>query len=306
MKSQKLGRQTLAHNERIIPPHAPGMRIGLFGGTFDPPHQAHLDASLLAMKRLKLDRVWWLVTPGNPLKNTNGLAPLAERLAAARTLTDHPRIDVTGLEAVINTRFTYDTIAWLLARCPRVQFVWIMGADNLRHFHRWQKWRGIAHIIPMVVVDRPGPSLYASASTAGQALARFRIPENAAASLPGRRAPAWTFLHGLKSGLSSTALRALRREPRTASTSAEPKKEAPKAEKPKSANEKPAMDKPKTAKSAKKNAAAKSKSTKKPAKAAAKKSIKTSKSKKKTKTAKKTKSTIRRSKSRKAGRKRTK
>jgi nicotinate-nucleotide adenylyltransferase len=212
------GRQKLADNERIIPPHAPGMRIGLFGGTFDPPHQAHLDASLLVMKRLKLDRVWWLVTPGNPLKNTSHLAPLADRLAAARALTHHPRIDVTGLEATINTRYSYDTISWLLKRCPRVQFVWIMGADNLRHFHRWQKWRGIAELVPMVVVDRPGPSLYASASTAGQALSRFRIPESAAASLPGRRAPVWTFLHGLKSGLSSTALRALRKKPEAATS----------------------------------------------------------------------------------------
>ena len=133
MIAPQIARQKLADNERIIPPHAPGMRIGLFGGTFDPPHQAHLDATLLAMKRLKLDRVWWLVTPG--------------------------------------------TISWLIKRCPRVQFVWIMGADNLRHFHRWQKWRGIAELIPMVVVDRPGPSLYASASTAGQALDVFYVQD---------------------------------------------------------------------------------------------------------------------------------
>ena len=192
------------------------MRIGLFGGTFDPPHRAHLDACLLAMKRLRLDRVWWLVTPGNPLKNTRGLAPLGERMAAARALANHPRIDITGIEAVINTRYTFDTIEWLLARCPRVQFVWIMGADNLRHFHRWQKWRAIAELIPIVVVDRPGPSLYASNSTAGQALSRFRIPEGAAVSLPGRKPPAWTFLHGLKSSLSSTALRAVRGKPKTA------------------------------------------------------------------------------------------
>jgi nicotinate-nucleotide adenylyltransferase len=186
------------------------MRIGLFGGTFDPPHEAHRAASMLALKRLKLDRVWWLVTPGNPLKNTRGLAPLNERIAAARALTHHPRIDVTGLEAVIKTRYTYDTISWLVARCPGVHFVWIMGADNLRSFHRWQKWREIAKLVPIVVIDRLGPSLYAGASPAAQAFGSARIPENAAASLPGRRPPAWAFLHGLKSPLSSTALRALR------------------------------------------------------------------------------------------------
>ncbi len=195
---------------RLLPPHAPGMRIGLFGGTFDPPHRAHLAAALLALKRLRLDRVWWLVTPGNPLKNTSDLAPLPKRIAAARALTSHPRIDVTGLEAVIKTRYTYDTISWLLARCPGVRFVWIMGADNLRSFHRWQKWRKIAEQVPIVVIDRLGPSLYAAASPAGNVLARVRIPEYNAVALPDRKAPVWTYLHGLKSPLSSTALRALR------------------------------------------------------------------------------------------------
>jgi nicotinate-nucleotide adenylyltransferase len=154
--------------------------------------------------------VWWLVTPGNPLKDTRGLAPLEKRVAAAETLTHHPRIDVTAIEAVIKTRYTYDTLRWLIARCPGVHFVWIMGADNLRSFHRWQNWRGIASLVPIVVVDRLGPSLYATASPAAHALSRFRIPETVAESLPLRRPPAWTFLHGLKSPLSSTALRALR------------------------------------------------------------------------------------------------
>jgi nicotinate-nucleotide adenylyltransferase len=187
------------------------MRIGLFGGTFDPPHLAHLGASLLAMKRLKLDRMWWLVTPGNPLKDTRGLAPLAQRIAAARALTCHPRIDITGFEAELGVRYSYDTVSYLVRHCPGVRFVWIMGADNLRSFHRWQNWRGIARLIPMAVVDRLGPSLYSAASVAAQALARAQIRESAAATLANRRPPAWVFLHGLKSPLSSTALRALRK-----------------------------------------------------------------------------------------------
>jgi nicotinate-nucleotide adenylyltransferase len=200
-----------AHGGNVrLPAHTRGMRIGLFGGTFDPPHDAHLAACLIAMKRLKLDRVWWLVTPGNPLKDTRGLAPLDERLVAARALARHPRIDVLGLEAQIGTRYTYETIAYLGEHCPGVSFVWIMGADNLRSFHRWQKWRGIANMVPIAIVDRLGPSLYAGASAAGQALARARIPEAAAQSLFDRRPPAWVYLHGLKSPLSSTALRAAR------------------------------------------------------------------------------------------------
>jgi nicotinate-nucleotide adenylyltransferase len=193
-----------------IPFHAPGLRIGLFGGTFDPPHAAHRAACLIAIRRLALDRVWWLVTPGNPLKDTGGLAPIEERIAAARALAHHPRIDVTGLEAEIGARYTYDTVRYLAAHCPGVRFVWIMGADKLRSFHRWQNWRAIADMIPMAVIDRLGPSLYATAGVAGQALARYRLPESAARSLPDRRPPAWIYIHGLKSPLSSTALRAAR------------------------------------------------------------------------------------------------
>jgi nicotinate-nucleotide adenylyltransferase len=194
-----------------IPAHYPGQRIGLFGGSFNPPHAAHRSACLLAMKRLALDRVWWLVTPGNPLKDTNGLAPLDERVAAARALAHHPRIDVTGIEAEIGVRYSYDTVRYLVVHCPGARFVWIMGADNLRTFHRWQKWRGIAELVPIAVVDRPGPSLHAASSVTAHALSRQRVPESDAASLLDRRPPAWVVLHGLKSSLSSTALRAVQR-----------------------------------------------------------------------------------------------
>ncbi len=181
-----------------LPPYVNGMRIGLLGGSFDPPHLAHRAISLFAIKRLKLDRVWWLVTPGNPLKDTRGLAPLEDRVVAARTLADDPRIDVTDLEARIGTRYTYQTVSYLVKRCPQVHFVWIMGADNLRSFHRWQRWSEIAKLIPIAVVDRLGPSLYASAGIAGQALAYARLPETAARTLPLRKPPAWIYLHGLK------------------------------------------------------------------------------------------------------------
>jgi nicotinate-nucleotide adenylyltransferase len=191
------------------------MRIGLFGGTFDPPHEAHRAATLLALRRLGLDRVWWLVTPGNPLKDTRGLAPLRERMFAARALADHPRIDVTDFEADLGSHFSYAVINYLRRRCPGVFFVWIMGADNLRSFPRWQRWRDIARLVPIAVVDRLGPSLYSAAGAAGQALAHARLPETAAKSLAERRPPAWIYLHGLKSPLSSTALRAARTLRRT-------------------------------------------------------------------------------------------
>ena len=191
-----------------LPPHGQGLKIGLLGGSFNPPHQAHLAISRFAMTRLRLDRVWWLVTPGNPLKDNQKLPPLAERMAAARRVARHPRIDVTDLEAAIGTRFTSDIIAWLTRRFPSVRFVWLMGADNLAGFHRWQDWRGIAARVPIAVIDRFGAGLGATAAPAARALAPARIAESAAKSLAYRRPPAWIYLHGVKSPLSSTAIRA--------------------------------------------------------------------------------------------------
>ena len=192
---------------QAVPPHTEGMRIGLLGGSFNPPHQAHRAISRFALTRLQLDRVWWLVTPGNPLKENGNLHELGERMQAAREVADDPRIEVSCLESVIRTRYTIDTINTLRRRFPGLRFVWIMGADNLAQFHRWQDWRRIAAQVPMAVIDRPPQSFRALASPAAQALSRYRLPDDKAALLADRPAPAWVFLTGLKLNLSSTGLR---------------------------------------------------------------------------------------------------
>jgi nicotinate-nucleotide adenylyltransferase len=190
-----------------IPLHTNGMRIGLLGGSFNPPHAAHRAISQFAIKRLKLDRVWWLVTPGNPLKDVGALHDLDARADAARKVADDPRIDVSCLESVIGTQYTADTVSYLRRRCAGLRFVWIMGADNLAQFHRWQNWRRIASEVPIAVIDRPPQSFRALAAPASLALARYRMPERDAGLLADCRAPAWVFLTGMKSGLSSTGLR---------------------------------------------------------------------------------------------------
>jgi nicotinate-nucleotide adenylyltransferase len=190
-----------------IPPYSNGMRVGLLGGSFNPPHLAHRAISLFAIKRLKLDSVWWLVTPGNPLKDARTLHDLQERAEAAQRMAGDPRIEVSCLESVIGTRYTIDTIRYLRRRASGLHFVWIMGADNLAQFHRWQNWRDIASEVPIAVIDRPPQSFRALASPAARALARYRLPDNQTATLADHRAPAWVFLTGLKLSLSSTGLR---------------------------------------------------------------------------------------------------
>jgi nicotinate-nucleotide adenylyltransferase len=192
---------------QAIPLYSNGMRIGLLGGSFNPPHTAHRAISLFAIKRLKLDRVWWLVTPGNPLKDHGTLRDLDARAEAARKMADDPRIDISCLESVIGTRYTVDTISYLRRRASGLRFVWIMGADNLAQFHRWQNWRRIASEVPIAVIDRPPQSFRALAAPAAQALARYRLPENQAGRLAEQHAPAWVFLTGMKLNLSSTGLR---------------------------------------------------------------------------------------------------
>jgi nicotinate-nucleotide adenylyltransferase len=183
------------------------MRIGLLGGSFNPPHPGHALVTRIVLTRLRLDRVWWLVTPGNPLKSQADLAALHARVEAARRLFAGPRVAVTDIEAKIGARYTYDTLAWLARRAPKVRFVWIMGADNLGQFHLWRHWRDIAGLVPIAVVDRPGSTLKATSSRAAAALASWRVPEAEAARFAERRPPALLFLHGPRSELSSTVLR---------------------------------------------------------------------------------------------------
>ncbi|HZZ61535.1 MAG TPA: nicotinate-nucleotide adenylyltransferase [Roseiarcus sp.] len=183
------------------------MRIGLLGGSFNPPHRGHALVTRIALTRLRLDRVWWLVTPGNPLKPQADLAAVHARVEAARGLIAGPRVAVTDIEAQIGARHTCDTLAWLARRAAKVRFVWIMGADNLRQFHLWRHWRDIADLVPIAVVDRPGSTLKATSSRAAVALGPWRVSETEAARFADLRPPALLFLHGPRSELSSTVLR---------------------------------------------------------------------------------------------------
>ena len=190
-----------------LPPHAPGMKIGLFGGSFNPPHRGHRLVAQTALRRAGLDALWVLVTPGNPLKDPAQLPPFAERFAAAQKFFRNPRIRVTDFETSLRVRYSWQTVAWLRRRAPGVRWVWIMGADNLAGFHRWQRWRDIARSLPVLVVDRPGSTHGAAFGGAGGWFARWRLPESQASLLPRRRPPALVLLHGPRSPLSSTQLR---------------------------------------------------------------------------------------------------
>jgi nicotinate-nucleotide adenylyltransferase len=192
---------------RGLPPHGRGQRIGIFGGSFNPPHEGHRRASLMALRRLELDQLWWMVTPGNPLKENGSLPPLAERMARAAQVAAHPRIAVTGAEAMFRTRYTADLISILRRRDPQTRFVWIMGSDGLADFHRWEDWRQIAASVPIAIVNRPRSLLAPLNSRAAETLAAWRLDPADAGILAERAPPAWVFLSGPRDPASSTALR---------------------------------------------------------------------------------------------------
>jgi nicotinate-nucleotide adenylyltransferase len=186
-------------------PVANGLRIGLLGGSFNLAHEGHVHASELALKRLKLDFVWWLVSPQNPLKPERGMAEFTHRLGVAKAQGRHPRILVTGIETALGTRFTLDTVRALKRRFPGVRFVWLMGSDNLIQVPRWRRWREIFRELPIAVVARPGSALPARVSKAATTFrnaavaADFRVPMAAP--------PAWTILDIKRNPASATALR---------------------------------------------------------------------------------------------------
>lgn len=185
-----------------------GMTVGLLGGSFDPAHEGHARISREALKRFRLDRVWWLVSPGNPLK-TRQPAAMAERLVRARAVIGHPRVVISDIEARLGTRHTAQTLRRLMAFYPGVRFVWLMGADNLAEFHRWQDWDWIMTHVPIGVFARPGARLAARGARAADEYARYRLPAEAAGLLARSPPPAWCFLDVPMLGHSSSAIRAL-------------------------------------------------------------------------------------------------
>lgn len=197
---------------RRPPPAFPGMRIGLLGGSFNPPHHGHRHISLAALKRLQLDRLWWMVTPGNPLKSPDAQTTFANRLALATSWARHPRIDITGFEARLPNTYTVHSLKYLKQRCPSVSFVWIMGADNLATFHLWRGWREIAELVPIAIVDRPGYRFRALQAPAARVFAASRLDEADAASLATADAPAWAFVSLPLADISSTDIRLGKRD----------------------------------------------------------------------------------------------
>ena len=190
-----------------FPYAAPGQVVGLLGGSFDPAHAGHVHITHEALKRFGLDQVWWLVSPGNPLK-ARGPAPLDQRMERAQKVMQHPRVQVTDIEAALGTRYTAQTLAMLCQSYPKVRFVWLMGADNLAQFHLWQDWRQIAQTVPMGILARPGQRISARMSRAAALYAPYRIPGRYSQLLARADAPAWCFVNVPMHDASSTAIRA--------------------------------------------------------------------------------------------------
>jgi nicotinate-nucleotide adenylyltransferase len=200
----------LARSQYRLPSRnlARGRRIGLLGGSFNPPHAGHRHISLQALKQLRLDEVWWLVTPQNPLKDAAETADLTTRLAAAEGWCRHPKLRATAIETILGTQYTIDTLEALTRLYPETQFIWLMGTDNLRQFHRWRNWLEISRLVPIAILERGGIStLRALASPAGRKLSRYRLPNARLNKLPTISPPVWGLLNLPRHKASSSLLR---------------------------------------------------------------------------------------------------
>lgn len=188
-------------------PHArPGAKIGLLGGSFDPPHEGHVHITRWALRRFRLDEVWWLISPGNPLKD-RGPAKMSKRIEAAEAIIPDRKVTVTDIEAHLGTRYTADTLREMKKRYPAARFTWLMGADNLIQFHLWDDWRWIMEQFPIGVLARPGAQVKAGMSPAARRYRRWRLARTAASRLPTKKAPAWALMTGAMSPASSTEIR---------------------------------------------------------------------------------------------------
>jgi nicotinate-nucleotide adenylyltransferase len=188
-----------------------GRKVGILGGSFNPAHDGHLHISREALDRLKLDAVWWMISPQNPLKSEAGMAPFEERLNSAREITrDHPQIVPVTIEQQINTRYTSETLRILCEALPDTKFVWLMGADNLLQIHKWENWRSIFETLPIAVMDRPPAGQSETPCPASEQFAKMKMPENRAPDLAETRPPCWTILHIPLHPLSATEIRARR------------------------------------------------------------------------------------------------
>ncbi len=198
-----------------LPAHALGVaprrRIGLLGGSFNPAHEGHLEIALIALKRLSLDEIWFLVSPGNPLKSSVGMDGLRARAASVeRVIGPHPRLRVVTIEAALGTRYTADTLAALGRRFRRTRFVWLMGADNLIQIPAWARWTTIFRTVPVAVFARPGYTVKALAGKAARRFGAARRREASSRTLPAARAPCWVFFHSRLNPASASAIREAR------------------------------------------------------------------------------------------------
>ena len=184
-----------------------GTNIGLLGGSFNPAHEGHLEISLLALEKLSLDCIWWMVSPQNPLKPKKGMASISERLSTARSTADDPRISVTDIETELGTLYTADTLLALRDHFSETRFVWLMGADNLLQMHHWQKWSKIFYTVPVAVFARPNYSLPAEKAEATKRFAGYRMPILQAHHLAGKQPPAWVFFKQPLNPISATEIR---------------------------------------------------------------------------------------------------